>query len=78
MIDPRNFDWDGPHTIGEECEIVSVWIKETRGIDLTPEQIFHASPTGELIHVFAYFCEARRYYTGQEMNIDGLGNITWT
>jgi hypothetical protein len=38
----------------EACIVCSVWIKEALGIDITPEQFFNLSPTGELWHVFYY------------------------
>lgn len=42
----------------EMCEIVSEFFRETRGIDVTPEQVWGYSPTGELSRVFEWYQQA--------------------
>lgn len=34
-------------TLEETC----AWLRETRGISMTPEELWNASPTGQLAHV---------------------------
>ena len=44
---------------GEEaCKEICRWLKATRGEERTPEEIWNASPTGELWHVFSLYKEA--------------------
>lgn len=46
----------------EMCQIISRWMKEAKGIDRTPEQIWNYSPTGELSLVFCWYDEAMIYF----------------
>jgi hypothetical protein len=47
-------------TYGEVCEYISVWLKEKHGEEVTADQIWNASPTGELSHVFDLYWQAQR------------------
>ena len=48
------------------CELISKFLKETKGLDLSWEQIWHYSPTGELYWVYEYYERANKYYEGKD------------
>lgn len=49
-------------TFKEMCELISKWFKETRGIEVTGEQVFNSSPSGELWHIFVWYADAKKYF----------------
>ncbi|AGY46756.1 hypothetical protein BigBertha_248 [Bacillus phage BigBertha] len=53
-------------TYKEACEYISKYLKEAQGIDMTGEQVFNASPTGELFHVSYLYEQAKAYYKVKE------------
>lgn len=48
------------------CKLASKYLKEAKGIDKSPEEIFHSSPTGELFNVAFLIDEAKNYYEFQD------------
>lgn len=46
----------------EMCELAARYLKDARGVDMSPDAIWNASPTGELSHVFDLYWKARMYY----------------
>lgn len=66
----------GEMTGREMCEYVSRWFKEKHGKDVSPDDIWHASPTGELAHVFTLYYQARKEM-GDPMPepCDGCGSL---
>lgn len=46
-------------TMKQMCEVASKHLKKKYGIKLTPEQLWHYSPTGELDHIFFLYWEAK-------------------
>ncbi|ARQ95158.1 hypothetical protein FLAPJACK_247 [Bacillus phage Flapjack] len=53
-------------TYKDACEYIAKYLKESQGIDMTGEQVFNASPTGELFHVFYLYKQAKEYYKVKE------------
>ncbi|HFU7087193.1 TPA: hypothetical protein ACGN8S_002228 [Bacillus cereus] len=49
-------------TMKEMCELISKWMKETKGIIISPKEIYEYSPTGELSAVFFLYQEAKSYF----------------
>jgi hypothetical protein len=43
----------------EMCELIAAVAKERDGIEVEPEAIWNASPTGELAHVFLLYQDAK-------------------
>ncbi|AHN66687.1 hypothetical protein Bcp1_212 [Bacillus phage Bcp1] len=50
----------------EACEFISKYLKEAHQIEMTGEQVFNASPTGELFHVFYLYNQAKAYYAWKD------------
>jgi len=46
----------------EACELISKYLKEVHQVEMTGEQVFNASPTGELFHVFQWYHVAKGFY----------------
>jgi|GEM_PF-2178172 len=55
MVDQKSY------TGKEMCEMISEYFKETKGIQLSWEEIWNYSPTGELFMVYEWFNEAREW-----------------
>jgi hypothetical protein len=50
----------------EMCELIAAVAKERDGIEVEPEAIWNASPTGELAHVFLLYQDAKEWRERQK------------
>ena len=58
----------------EACELISKYLKEAKGMDVKPEDIWNYSPTGELAEVFLLYEEAKEYFAALKVeggDVDG-------
>ncbi|HDR4709692.1 TPA: hypothetical protein QCQ87_004814 [Bacillus paranthracis] len=58
----KDVNSDKKVTFKEMCELISKWFKETREIEVTGEQVFNSSPSGELWHIFVWYADAKKYF----------------
>lgn len=61
----------------DACTLIAKWINETTDFkDITPEQIWNYSSTGELSLVFDLYWQAKAYYENATISIARDGTIT--
>lgn len=58
----------------EMCEYI---VKVFPGLNLTAEEVWDASPSGELFPVYELYWAAIAKDTGKQMSVDKEGWITW-
>ncbi|AID17786.1 hypothetical protein JBP901_gp074 [Bacillus phage JBP901] len=46
----------------EACGLISKYLKDVHNVEMTGEQVFNLSPTGELFHVFYLYRQAKAFY----------------